>query len=93
MHRVASLSGQRLYLSVHEQVSHQGHGLLQGVPLPRNEGLVLVGQAAGSGHHELSDLVVQAVERLDRCKGGRGEMVGERQNNVKTHRNRQIHDG
>lgn len=66
-----TLKGQSLYLSINEQVSHQSHGLLQGVSLSRNEGLVLVSQAAGSGHHELGDLVVQAVKGLDRCKGGK----------------------
>ena len=64
------LSSQGLYLSVHEQVSHQGHGLPQGVPLSWDEGLILISQTTRSGHHELSNLVVQAVQRLNRCKGG-----------------------
>lgn len=57
-------------LSIHEQVSHQGHGLLQSVPLSRYEGLILISQLTRSGHHELSNLVIQAVERLDGCKAG-----------------------
>lgn len=55
-------------------MSHQSHGLPQSVPLSRDEGLVLVSQATRSGYHELSNLVVQAVERLDRCKGSKGEL-------------------
>lgn len=68
-HRGTLLRGRRLYLSIHEQMPHQSHGLLQSVPLSRDEGLILVSQAARSGYHELSNLVIQAVERLDRCKG------------------------
>lgn len=87
----------RLYLSVHEQVSHQGHGLPQGVPLTRHEGLVLIRQIARSGHHKLSDLIVQAVERLDRCKRGKRDLeqrnVKPRENTrIQRNRNTTIHD-
>lgn len=70
--RVRSDSRRR-YLSIHEQVPHQRHGFLQRVPLCRDEGLVLVRQAAWSGHHELSDLVVEVVEGLHRCGRSTGE--------------------
>lgn len=63
----------RRYLGIHEQMSHQSHGLLQRVPLRRDEGLVLVRQATGSGHHEVGDLVVEVVERLHRCGRSTGQ--------------------
>lgn len=70
--QLATLLGvQRLYLSIHKEVSHQSHGLSQGVPLSGDEGFVLIGQAARPGHNKLSNLVVQVVERLDRCKGSK----------------------
>lgn len=56
------------YLSVHQQMSHQSHGFPQCVPLSRDKGLVLISQATGTRHHEPSDLVIQAVERLNGCK-------------------------
>lgn len=59
---LTNISIQRFYLSIHEQMSHQSHGLLQRVPLCGDEGLILIIQATGAGHHELGDLVVQAVE-------------------------------
>lgn len=62
------------YLSVHEQMSHQSHGFPQRVPLFGDEGLVLICQATGTRHHELSDLVIQAVERLNGCKGNKDKM-------------------
>lgn len=71
-HRVRS-DRRRRYLGIHEQMSHQSHGLLQRVPLRRDEGLVLVRQATGSGHHVLGDLVVEVVERLHRCGRSTGE--------------------
>lgn len=52
-------------------MSHQRHGLPQSVPLSWDEGLVFISQATRSGHHELSYLVIQAVERLDCCKGSK----------------------
>lgn len=62
------------YLSVHEQMSHQSHGFPQRVPLSGDEGLVLISQATGTRHHELSDLVIQAVERLNGCKGSKDKI-------------------
>lgn len=59
---LTNISIQRFYLSIHEQMSHQSHGLPQRVPLSKDEGLILISQATGTGHHELGDLVVQAVE-------------------------------
>lgn len=55
-------------------MSHQSHGLPQRAPVSRDVGLILVSQATGSGYHELSNLVVQAVEGLDGCKGGKREL-------------------
>lgn len=71
LRRATLLRVRRLYLSIHKEVSHQSHGLSQGVPLSGDEGLVLVGQATRPGHNKLSNLVVQVVERLDRCKGSK----------------------
>lgn len=62
------------YLSVHEQMSHQSHGFPQCAPLSGEEGLVLISQAIGTRHHELSDLVIQAVERLNGCKGRKAKI-------------------
>lgn len=50
------------YLCIHEQVSHQSHGLAQSIPLGGQKGVLFV--AHGVGSHEVSDLVVQAVQRL-----------------------------
>lgn len=55
-------------------MSHQSHGFPQCVPLSGDEGLVLISQATGTRHHELSDLVIQAVERLNGCKGSKDKI-------------------
>lgn len=68
---LTNVSVWRFYLSIHEQMSHQSHGLPQRVSLSGDEGLILISQATGTGHHELADLVVQAVERLNGCKGSK----------------------
>lgn len=52
------------YLSVHEKVPHQGHGLLHVLLLRDTEGLLLLLHGLGSGHHEAGYLVVEAVQGL-----------------------------
>lgn len=53
-----------LYLCIHEEVPHQGHGLLQCLLLRRTKGRLLRLQGLGSSHHEACNLVIQAVQRL-----------------------------
>lgn len=53
-----------VYLSIHEEVPHEGHGLLQRLLLRRGKGMLLLFYGLGSSHHEVCNLVIQAVQRL-----------------------------
>lgn len=52
------------YLRIHEEVPHQGHGLLHRLLLWETEGVLLLLQGLGSSHHEAGNLVIQAVQGL-----------------------------
>lgn len=52
------------YLCIHEEVPHQGHGLLHCLLLRRTVGRLLWLHGLGSSHHEACNLVIQAVQRL-----------------------------
>lgn len=54
-----------MYLSVHQEVPHQRHRLLQILLLQgREDGLLLYLWGFGCSHHEVCNLVIQAVQRL-----------------------------